>query len=78
VHNEYGTMCWCDHAAAAFRSWLRRRYGDGGAGLDALNEAWGTAFWSQRYSCWEQVLPPRATQYLGAVAVIREPLLHHL
>jgi beta-galactosidase len=60
VHNEYGTSCWCDHAAAAFRDWLRRRYG----GLAALNEAWGTAFWSQRYSRWEQVLPPRATQYL--------------
>ena len=31
------------------------RYGD----LDALNAAWGTAFWSQRYSAWEQILPPR-------------------
>ena len=62
VHNEYGTMCWCDHAAAAFRSWLRGRYG--GEGLSALNAAWGTAFWSQRYSSWDQVLPPRATQYL--------------
>ena len=34
-----------------------RRYGD----LDTLNEAWGTAFWSQRYTDWEQVQPPRAT-----------------
>jgi beta-galactosidase len=66
VHNEYGTMCWCDHAAAAFRSWLRGRYGGEGRGdgLAALNEAWGTAFWSQRYSSWDQVLPPRTTQYL--------------
>ena len=31
------------------------RYGD----LDALNHAWGTAFWSQRYSDWDQILPPR-------------------
>lgn len=60
VHNEYGTICHCDHAAAAFRRWLRERYGD----LDALNDAWGTSFWSQHYSDWEQVLPPRATQYL--------------
>jgi beta-galactosidase len=29
-----------------------------------VNEAWGTAFWSQRYSAWAQILPPRATQYL--------------
>jgi len=60
VHNEYGTMCWCDHAASAFRAWLRARYGS----LDSLNEAWGTAFWSQHYSSWDEVLPPRATQYL--------------
>ena len=64
VHNEYGTLCWCDHAATAFRCWLRGRYGDDKAALAALNEAWGTAFWSQRYSSWDQVLPPRATQYL--------------
>lgn len=64
VHNEYGTLCWCDHAAAAFRRWLRARYGPGPGGLAALNDAWGTAFWSQRYSAWEQIMPPRATQYL--------------
>ncbi|MCG8926351.1 beta-galactosidase [Lentzea sp. CC55] len=59
VHNEYATLCWCSHTAAAFRVWLRARHGS----LDALNEAWGTAFWSQRYTDWEQVLPPRATQW---------------
>ncbi|MEV4364524.1 beta-galactosidase [Nonomuraea sp. NPDC049625] len=59
VHNEYVTLCWCDHTAAAFRDWLRDRHGS----LEALNEAWGTAFWSQRYGSWEQVLPPRATNW---------------
>ncbi|MFJ8659749.1 beta-galactosidase [Streptomyces sp. NPDC093795] len=59
VHNEYATLCWCAHTAAAFRVWLRARHGS----LDALNEAWGTAFWSQRYSAWEQIMPPRATQW---------------
>ncbi|MFC5908867.1 beta-galactosidase [Streptacidiphilus monticola] len=59
VHNEYATVCVCDHAAAGFRRWLGERYGT----LDALNSAWGTAFWSQRYGSWEQVLPPRATQW---------------
>jgi len=61
VHNEYGTVCHCDHAAAAFRDWLRRRY----RSLGALNEAWTTTFWSQQYADWEHILPPRATQYLG-------------
>ncbi|MFG6202350.1 beta-galactosidase [Nonomuraea sp. JJY05] len=59
VHNEYTTLCWCDHAAAAFREWLQQRHGS----LEVLNEAWGTEFWSQRYGAWEQVLPPRATQW---------------
>ncbi|MEU6784924.1 beta-galactosidase [Nonomuraea angiospora] len=59
VHNEYATLCWCDHTAAAFRDWLHARHGS----LEALNEAWGTAFWSQRYAAWDQVLPPRSTQW---------------
>ncbi|MEV6299693.1 beta-galactosidase [Actinoplanes sp. NPDC051861] len=60
VHNEYGTDCRCDLTAAAFRTWLQKKHGD----LDALNSAWTTAFWSQRYSDWAQIMPPRATQYL--------------
>jgi beta-galactosidase len=60
VHNEYGTICHCDHAAAAFRAWLRDRYHT----LDALNDAWTTAFWSQHYADWAYIFPPRATQYL--------------
>jgi beta-galactosidase len=58
VSNEYGchnVPCYCDVCAAGFRTWLLERYGD----LDALNEAWGTAFWSQRYSDVEEIVPPR-------------------
>ena len=43
VHNEYGTTCHCPYATEAFRRWLRARHGS----LDALNEAWSGAFWSQ-------------------------------
>ncbi len=60
IHNEYGChnlYCYCDVSAEAFRVWLRDRYAD----LDRLNEAWGTSFWSQRYTDWAQVLPPRHT-----------------
>ncbi|WP_329478540.1 beta-galactosidase [Kribbella sp. NBC_01484] len=60
VHNEYGTTCHCSLAAERFRTWLRERYGS----LDRLNEAWTTAFWSQGYGEWEDIQPPRKTQYL--------------
>jgi beta-galactosidase len=51
-HNVYD---FSDDAADAFRTWLKARYGT----IDGLNEAWGTAFWSQRYTAWGQILPPR-------------------
>ena len=60
INNEYCTYCYCDETAAHFRRWLRARYGT----LDALNEAWGTAFWSQRYDSWEELIPPRQAQYM--------------
>lgn len=60
INNEYCTYDWGDEAAARFRAWLREKYG----GLDALNSAWGTAFWSQGYGDWEEVLPPRHAHYL--------------
>jgi beta-galactosidase len=58
VSNELGCHNVFDYssdAAAAFRTWLIARY----TTLDALNDAWGTAFWSQHYTDWAQILPPR-------------------
>ncbi|MGW3136286.1 beta-galactosidase [Streptomyces sp. NPDC001139] len=60
INNEYCTYDYGDEAAARFRHWLRARHGT----LDALNSAWGTAFWSQGYGDWEEVLPPRHAHYL--------------
>ncbi|MFJ5686142.1 beta-galactosidase [Streptomyces sp. NPDC093099] len=60
VHNEYGvpvSACYCDNCAVHFRSWLRAAY----ATVDAVNEAWGTAFWGQRYGSFDEIEPPRAT-----------------
>ena len=60
VGNEFGChvpACYCDVSAQAFREWLRERYGE----LEDLNRAWGTDFWSQRYSDWDEILPPRRT-----------------
>ncbi|MEV6342692.1 beta-galactosidase [Actinoplanes sp. NPDC051851] len=58
VSNELGCHNLFDYspdAEVAFRGWLRDRYGS----LDALNHAWGTAFWSQHYSDWSEIIPPR-------------------
>ena len=60
VSNEIGchnAHCFCDVSTEAFRVWLQKRHGS----LDALNAAWGTAFWSQRYAAWEHIPTPRET-----------------
>lgn len=60
VSNELGchnALCHCDESAAAFRDWLRARYGT----VAEVNRAWGTAFWSQTYYEWDEILTPRAT-----------------
>jgi beta-galactosidase len=60
VNNEYGAPlgeCYCETSAAAFRDWLRERYGD----LDSLNDHWGAAFWSQRYGQWDEIDAPRTS-----------------
>ncbi|MFJ4557250.1 beta-galactosidase [Streptomyces massasporeus] len=60
VHNEYGvpvSACYCASCAAHFRRWLATTYGT----VDAVNEAWGTAFWGQRYGDFEDIDPPRLT-----------------
>ena len=60
VSNELGchnALCFDDESAAAFRLWLQRRY----ASIDELNAAWGTSFWSQRYSAFDEILPPMLT-----------------
>lgn len=59
VHNEYGVPVGEDYspnAVRAWRLWLQERYGS----LDALNAAWGTAFWGQHYGDWEHVGAPAA------------------
>jgi len=46
----------------AFRVFLQKKYET----LDALNEAWGTVFWNQTYTDWEEIFVPRYT-YSGSV-----------
>lgn len=58
IDNEFGggntARCYCPNCAAAFRLWLEKRYGKPAA----LNEAWGTVFWSAEFDDWSQIGPP--------------------
>jgi len=47
--------CYCETCRKKFISWLKRKYGS----LEKLNRAWGTIFWSQEYSDWDQIVLPR-------------------
>lgn len=57
VCNEYGGgggLCYCDHCAEAFRTWLKNKYGT----VEALNKAWCANFWSHTIYDWGDVVPP--------------------
>ncbi|MDR1863354.1 MAG: beta-galactosidase [Treponema sp.] len=54
LSNEYGGECHCPLCQEKFRAWLKERYKT----LDALNEAWWTAFWSHTYTDWSQIESP--------------------
>jgi len=60
VHNEYGAPVgesFSEHAQDAFREWVAGRYGS----LEAVNTAWGTAFWGQVLGEWADVHAPLPT-----------------
>lgn len=51
--------CYCHHTVAAFRAWLREKYG----GLAALNRAWSTEF-PVDYGDWSEVGAPHGVGFL--------------
>lgn len=59
--NEYGchdtVESYSTAAASAFRSWLKARH----VTIDALNTAWGNAFWSMAYRSFDEIDPPFQT-----------------
>jgi beta-galactosidase len=59
--NEYGchdtVLSYSDAARDAFREWLAARYTD----IGALNEAWGTVFWSMEYRSFGEIELPNLT-----------------
>ena len=58
VSNEYGChnrFDYSEDAEHAFQRWCEERYGT----IDAVNDAWGTAFWAQRMNDFSEIVPPR-------------------
>lgn len=53
ISNEYGGECICENCAAAFRKWLKARYGT----IENVNRAWDTAFWSHTFYDWDEIEP---------------------
>ncbi len=47
--------CFCESCQLEFQNWLRARYGS----IDKLNQAWGTAFWTQTYHDFTGIELPR-------------------
>ena len=54
ISNELGGECHCELCQAAFRDFVKARYGT----LDAVNHAWWMDFWSRRLTDWGQLHSP--------------------
>lgn len=55
--NSHEELCMCDSCQKSFQLWLERKYKT----IKELNNAWGTAFWSQDYDNFAQIPVPRTT-----------------
>ena len=55
----YNEGCFCEHCKAAFREWLKEKFGS----IEKLNRAWGMARWSLSYDSFEDVEPPYPRQW---------------
>lgn len=62
IDNELGhegsDQCWCPRCRASFQQFLREKFG---GDIRALNETYGTAFWSQEYNNFDEIPLPAPT-----------------
>lgn len=54
ISNEYGTLCYCDTCAIAFRKWLKKHYRT----VEELNRKWNMAFWGHTIYQWDDITVP--------------------
>ena len=55
-HTTGNDFCHCPHSRRAFVLWAKKKYGT----LAKLNEVWGTKFWTNTYSRFEDINTPKA------------------
>ena len=62
IDNELGhegsDICWCPRCRSAFQQYLNRKFS---GNIHALNDIYGTAFWSQEYNDFSEIPLPAAT-----------------
>lgn len=55
ISNEFGGECYCPQCVKRFQNYLAEKFDHE---IDKLNQAWWTAFWSHRYTSFDQIEPP--------------------
>ena len=55
-HTTSNDFCHCQHSRRAFVLWAKKKYGT----LAKLNEVWGTKFWTNTFSRFEDINTPKA------------------
>ena len=61
IDNEFNgevDVFYSESDTLAFRSFLKEKYHNS---LSELNDAWGTTFWNQTYTAWDEIYVPRIT-----------------
>ncbi len=54
ISNEFGGECYCEQCENAFREWLKKKYHT----IEAVNQAWDTAFWGHTFYDWDEIVAP--------------------
>lgn len=54
ISNEFGGECYCENCERAFRKWLQEKYKT----IDAVNQAWDTAFWGHTFYDFDDIVVP--------------------
>ena len=67
IDNEYGNTDYSESTRRDFQQWLKEQYKT----LDALNDHWSAAYWSQSYVDWNEIPIPRAGHNPGLLLAFK-------